>query len=474
MAQNCYRQPPFVTSNDAQNFSIEPSVSNRDRTEPRSSHAVIGIESSINMPQRPERKPFAKVLLALSDQAFVSLNSFVTMMIVAKFCPVNELNVYVLAWSILCFCRVIQERLLAAPYVVFAHQADRENAAFLGSSLTHQFLFSGLNVLLFFALAALFQMKASPEGLGECFAVIALAIAPILLRDHLRAVSCTHFRYGAAALVSGVALILQLAIMFAIHRYGTLTAAGVFAAMGVASFLPSAIWLVLKTEPFTFVPGQVRTDWQTCFVYSRWLVAARFFPSIVNSLLPWMVLWMVSENASGVWGSCMTLANVSMMFVIGCNNLFQPQAVVALQKHGAAAMQRVLEFSAVIFAVALSAVCLVYFFAGEYLLGLAFNQALSQYGLVVTVLSIHVLICSLSMVAGNGLAALEKARGIFAGEFCWSIVTVIAAILLTPEFGLMGTATAICLGSLIAALVEGGWLIFWLKNGRTRLQESIA
>lgn len=416
----------------------------------------------------------SKVVLALSDQAFVSLNSFVTMMVVAKFCSADELTVYVLAWSILCFFRVIEERMLASPYVVFAHQADRENSAFLGSSLVQQVVFSVASCLVFLLLAVLFTSRQSPEGLSTAFAVIAIAIGPILLRDHLRAVSCTHFRYAPAALMSGSALVLQLLIMFLAHRYARLTPNIVFAAMGVASLLPAVVWLALKTEPYTFIRSQFLKDWQVCFSYSRWLVAARFFPNVVNSLLPWLVLWMVSKEASGIWGSCTTLANVSMMFVIGCNNLFQPRAVVALQTTGPTAMRRVLESSAIVFSVALSLVCLVYLFAGERLLALAFNETLSQYGMVVTLLSVHVLICSLSIVAGNGLAAMEKSRGIFAGEFAWSVVTVIAAIALTPPFGLIGTAVAICIGSLTATIVEGGWLIYWLRSDRFVVQESIA
>ena len=69
---------------------------------------------------------------------------------------------------------------------------------------------------------------------------------------------------------------------------------------------------------------------------------------------------------------------------------------------------------------------------------------------------------------------MEKSRGIFVGELFWSIVTVIAVMLLTPEFGLVGAAIAICLGSLAATLIEGGWLLYWLKSKPLVVQEGIA
>lgn len=419
-------------------------------------------------------KSLTEAVLALADQAFVSLNSFVTIMVVAKFCTAGDLNVYVLAWAILNFFRVIQERMLAAPYVVFAHQPDRESSAFLGSSLIQQAFFSVASSVIFIALAAIFNFVGGPEGFSVSLAVIAVALPPILLRDHLRAVSCTHFRYDAAALLSGVAFVLQLMLMYVCHVNSVLNANTVFAAMGIASLLPAVVWMLAKTEPFTFVRAQLRRDWMTCFGYSSWLVAARLFPSAVFSLLPFLVLYMIDEDASGIWGSCMTLANVSMNFVFGCNNLFQPKAVVALQTKGKSAMQHVLGLSAVVFSVVLSMICLVYFFLGDQLLGLAFNQKLAEYGNVVTILSLNVLICSLSIVAGNGLAALEKSRGIFVGEFLFCVATLTAAAILTPEYGLTGTAIAMCVGSVAATLIEGGWLMYWLRSDSFAVGEGIA
>ena len=103
------------------------------------SNQEIGVASeSVN---EPTSRNVSRGLLALFDQAFVSLNNFITFILVAQFCSRDDLNLYVLAWSIFNVFRVIQERGLAAPYFVFAHEKDRQNDTFSGSSLTHQFLF---------------------------------------------------------------------------------------------------------------------------------------------------------------------------------------------------------------------------------------------------------------------------------------------------------------------------------------------
>ena len=374
------------------------------------------------------RRHAVDVVLALADQVFISLTTFVTMILVAKWCGTADLNVYVLAWSVLNFFRVIQERALASAYVVYAHETGRDSVAFLGSSLAHQGLFGVATALAFVVLSAAASIAGGPDGLSTSLLVLAIASPLVLLRDHLRAISCTHFRYGIAVLLSGSALLIQLAVMFAFHQIGQLSAGVVFAAMGVSSLIPSLVWLRLRPQPYQLNRKQLATDWRTTFQYSRWLVAARFFPSVASSLLPWIVLWLINEDAAGIWGGCMTIANVSMMFVTGSNNLFQPRAVRALHRHGKVAMTRILSVSAAFFAAALSAMCLVFFLFGGPLLALAFEPSFASYGIVVAILGLNVLLVSFSMVAGNGMAAMEKPRGIFVGELTWSAVTIAAAI----------------------------------------------
>lgn len=411
--------------------------------------------------------------LALLDQGFVSLNTFVTLILVAKLCGKSAVNLYVLAWSLLNVVRVIQERLIAAPYVVFAHQENRDRQTFLGSSLIQQAAFSFGTLVLFLVLASVVAGNEwlgrpgwleMPGGMAACLLIIAVAGPMILLRDHLRTISCTHFQYPTAVFLSGTALVIQLSLIYGVYAFGWLNAIWVFAAMGFASLLPTMAWFAARPQPFRFNRRQAKSDWNVTFQYSRWLVAARVFPTVASCLLPFIALWMINEDASGAFGSCMTLANVSLIFVYGANNFFQPRAVQAFNTHGSRALCMILVESAVFFGVVLSVLCAVYFLLGDQLLAFLLTDEFVGYGGVVGILGIYGLIVSFSIVAGNGMAALGEPQGLFWGEVAFSFVTVGLAVWLCGFMGITGIAWALVGGACVATVIAGVFFAYLLRQ----------
>ncbi len=409
------------------------------------------------------KKDYLKGLLALVDQAFVSLNNFVTFILVAKFCPDrSDIDLYFLAWSIFNVLRVIQERGLAAPYFVFSHQEERDGRSFLGSSLVHQFCFGVLAAILFAVLASLFSLWQSPLGMAQCCLVLSVSAPFILLRDHLRAVSCAQFRYGMAVFLSAAAMVIQVSLIIGLFFADRLNVFAVFIVMGIASFLPCAFWFWLRPFPFVVLRQRVRADWGTTFQFSKWLVMARFFPTAAMGLLPWFVVWAIDENAAGTLGGCITLANVSNMFVFGANYFFLPKAVRALNQKGAPAMVRVLLQTAFVFGAVLLLLCGIYWFAGDLVLRLAFGESFRGYAGLATVIGLSYWIVSFSTIAGNGMTALNRPQGLFWGELSFGIVALVSGTLLPHYYGLHGAAIAMCLASAAATIVETYGLIRYL------------
>lgn len=405
----------------------------------------------------PKRK-LTQVFFALVDQGFVSLNNFVTFILVSKFCSRDDLNLYVLAWSIFNIFRVIQERGLAAPYFVFAHDKDQQRDSFLGSSLIHQALFAVAVSVLFVGLASMFGWRGSPSGMATCILSLVIASPFILLRDHLRAISCAHFRYGFAVMLSACAMAIQIAIILTAHWQNRLNVSVVFFAMGLSSLIPALLWYMLRPVPIRFDVSRFRPDWSTTYAYSKWLVAARIFPSVAMGVMPWIVMWAVDENAAGTLGGCITLANISNMFVFGANYFFLPRAVKALKDRGQTAMCKVLWETAIVFSIVLTSLCLGYLFLGNWLLVQLFDQSFEGYAILASLIGLSYLIVSYSTIAGNGMTALGNPEGLFWGELAFGIVAILLGTLLTIQFGLIGTAVALCIASLFATVVESWYL----------------
>ena len=425
-------------------------------TEAAGDSSEQNIDAAINSDESPEstRRNLTRGLLALVDQAFVSLNNFITFVIVAQLCDRSDLNLYVLAWSIFNIFRVIQERGLAAPYFVFSHEKHRDLPSLLGSSLVHQALFAVVVGGLFLLMSMLFGFRQQPVGIVGCMLVLVVASPFVLLRDHLRAISCAHFRYGYAVMLSATAMFLQIALILAAYGLGWLDIRIVFAAMGIGSLVACLVWLLNRPEQFRIERSRIAADWRDTFSFSKWLVTARLFPSLAMGLMPWLVMWLIDEDAAGTLGGCITLANISNMFVFGANYFFLPRAVKALNDSGQKAMCRVLLETVVVFSVVLSMLCAVYFILGDWLLVFAFDESFQGYAALSALIGLSYLIVSYSTIAGNGMTALGSPEGLFWGELSFGIVAIVAGALLTYLYGLNGTAFALCFASLCATVVE--------------------
>jgi len=61
------------------------------------------------------------------------------------------------------------------------------------------------------------------------------------------------------------------------------------------------------------------------------------------------------------------------------------------------------------------------------------------------------------------MTALGSPEGLFWGELAFGIVAIIFGTLLSIQFGLIGTAVALCVASLLATVVETRYLFRLLK-----------
>ena len=403
-------------------------------------------------------------VLAVLDQAIASSTNFLTLVLIARLCTDHELGIYALGWSAFCFLKTAQDRTLAAPYLILAHRADRDATTLLGSSLVHQLVFGSLCSVALGLMASVFAWIGEPRELAVLLAVMIAAVPMLLLRDHLRAVFCAHFRYHAALAMNVQVCLLQLGGLGILIWCGWLTVSRAFAILGLASLIPATVWLMSRPQPYRFVRSEILGHWRSSWSYARWLFAARTLGIAGYFLIPWIIVWIISEPAAGIYATCANLVGLSMMFVMGINNFLQPRAILAFQRGGARALRRSLAETAGVFAVILSALCVLYYCAGGWLLARIYGAEFGGHGMVVFVLSISVLFASLALAAGNGLAAIGRPEGNLWGESCRFLVSIVLALVLISRWQLVGAGAALIGGDVLGAIVTAATLMRFLKT----------
>jgi len=142
------------------------------------------------------------------------------------------------------------------------------------------------------------------------------------------------------------------------------------------------------------------------------------------------------------------------MFVTGANNMFLPRTVHELHHRGMRSMLNTVgEALTVIFSV-LTCVSIIFWFFGGTLLSI-YGDRFKDFAVLAFLLSVSTLAVSVSTIFGNGLTALRRSRDFFWGEVSCCVVSIVAAVLLIPIYGLNGAAFSQILGGLTATVVTG-------------------
>lgn len=395
-----------------------------------------------------------KVAFALFDQVIVSGTNFITLVLVANFTTQKEVGLFHLAWTLVGFSRTLQERMISAPYMVFVHDPKTNIKRLLGSSLMHQVLFALVVCTILLCFSLLSRYTELGKEMGQLCLVLMFSLPFILLRDHIRAICSAKYQYHITILIDISVAIIQIGGILLLVNANLLTLPGIAAVLGLACLIPAVFWVTLRSASYTAKLKYAGPDWTKNWQFSRWLVAARCFGMAGFYAVPWIVVFLMDQASAGIFATASGLVGLSLMFIMGTNNFFQPRAVIALQQHGAQAMQRVVVQTMLTWGLALLAVVVAFYLAGGWFLGTIYGSDYQGYGLVVVWLSLSILTVSPSIACGNGLAALNQPKAYLLGEICYCLVAVASAFILIPIYGLNGAGVALSLAGITASAVS--------------------
>jgi O-antigen/teichoic acid export membrane protein len=404
--------------------------------------------------------------LALSDQAVVSGMSFLTTVIIGRFSTPDELGLFSFGTTVLLSTLAVQETLVTTPYMIQVHHPIGSPAEDSGAALAHSLLLSAIaSILLALAALCLGGFQAEP-ALAMILWTLAAIMPFALLREFGRRYAFVHLRVAQVLTLDVITAAIMLSGLGWLAWSNDMSSTSAYTSLGVASGLTAILWFYLDRDGFTIRSGQVWVKLRKSWRVGRWLFAAHCALAFQGVVGYWLLAWLVSTAAPGVFAASMTLVSSSNLLVLGLGNVLGPRAVLAW-KQGDAILLRQCARDSVLLAVPMIAfVGLVYFF-GEDIMRLLFHgESYEGQGHAMVVLAVALLAAAVGGPAANALASMECAAEIFWTTLVASFIAIFAMWGLILKWELLGAAYGFLAGNMAGGV--GRWIAVFLVIRRRR------
>jgi len=403
---------------------------------------------------RREIRAASHEILSLFDQAIVSATAFATAVIIGRMTSPDELGFYYSTLTAILIVIGIQDQVVAVPYMFYAKRFQGEShAKYAGSVWLHHLALTLVTVLVLLGAIGFFSAKGSTAILPGLWALVGAAPL-ILLREDLRRFTFADLHLGTAIAVDITVSIAQLSGLLLLGYLGKLTLFSIFSVMGGACALAAVVWLLIDRPRLEFSAERCQSDWKHNWAFGKWALRGHLLNSTTPYLMIWLVNVAVSPAAAGLLGACTSLIGITRVIQAGVSNVLTTQASCAFTSGGWSALRRLLWRNTVFLALTLGSACLLFIVTGDRLAVLVFGSLGRGSGPILIVLALGMLCSSFSVVVGNGLWAIDRARSnFFADIFCAAGMLGVAAVAVVP-FGALGAALAVFAGNGLAMVVR--------------------
>jgi O-antigen/teichoic acid export membrane protein len=400
---------------------------------------------------RPREILRSRGMVSLFDQGIVSLANFLTGALVGRSCPKEELGLYSLGFSVLLFCTGIQSAVISVPYTIYSPQvAERERAAYSGSSLVHQLVLSSLAAAVVGGGALVLGVAGQPS-VAALLAMVAVALPFPLVREYGRQLLFARLRFPSALALDGAVAGLQLALLLSLRRLGLLSARSAYAAVAAACgagvlLAAMAAWRWFQIRRERVLPD-LRANWAT----GRWALTGGMVGIASYQLYPWFLAATRGTAEAGALAACTGVTVIANPILIALGNLLVPKTAHAFARGGVPALGRVVRQGTLALAGVMAVVTPAMLVGGRPLLGLVYGDRYLAYGLTVGLLSLSQAVDVVAVPAACALYAMGKPSAAVKGNAIALAVTVTLGLPFVHLLGPLGVATGLVLGNGLSA-----------------------
>lgn len=406
-------------------------------------------------------------VMALADQVVISGTSFVSTVLIGRWCLPSELGVYSMGISLLVGFISIQDPLVTVPYAVARHKQARgmpqEQA---GDTLALCCLISALAFVLLGVAGIGLSMTGVMPGVVHMIAILAVVVPFALLREFSR-----QFAFAHLAMVQPLILDLSVAAVqmlgFGWLKWtGRLSATTACAVIGMACALGSAGWLYFARARFVVLRDRLLVTLRQNWRFGKWLFATQLAAALKGYLIYWLLALVGGMTATGVYAACMTIALIANPLVLALGNILTPRAALALAEGGKSKLWRESMWDTLLLGALMTVIYSAVLYGGEDVIRLVFpHQYYEGHGQTVAVLALALLASALGMPSASALTSLERPHAVFLTGFCGAVVTLVLTLCLVKEHGVLGAGCGVLAGSIVASL--GRWAALFAVVARS-------
>ena len=399
--------------------------------------------------------------LALFDQLIAGGANFVTILMLGRLAGAYDLGVFALVMTVYQLILAIQELLITVPYTIFgARLRGVRHLQYSGFALCQSTAWAvAVGTLLAIVAASLFLVRGD-EMLTWVVAAFAL-VAPLwLLREFGRRYLFAHMQVGRVVAMSVAASTTQIIALGFFAYTGSLSAGTALCAIGFGSGLAAFGWLWLSRRAFHL--NYVRSHYflQKSWVLGRWVLASEATAVLASSVIPWFIVFLLGPAAAGIFAACDSILRFANPVIIAIRNVVTSKVSIDYSNGGRSAIRPTIWKAGAFLILFQSAFFILLAVAGEPILRRLFGEAYAAYWPVLVVLGLNQLVVRISLAPGRALLVVNRVSIFLWAEVTGFVISLVAATILTPRYGVLGGALALVAGNLLlVAWIVGAYFV---------------
>lgn len=392
-----------------------------------------------------------KGYLTLIDQGVFSIANFLTGVIIGRVCTKEQFGLYILGLTIVTFIMEVQGHIINTPYMIFSPRLKGdEHRRYTGSTMIHQFMLSGLIMLLLAMVIVLVPSDILPNEFDTILLTLIGVISLILLREYTRRVSFANLQMKTALILDTSVSIIQIGGLLALAYFGLLTPSTAYLIIGFACGTISLIWVFNIRKDLLIKINHSFTDLKQNWRAGKWIFASGLLWSIAFYLYPWVLVSFHGPEANGILGACQAVVALFNPVFLGMQNFFTPKIAHSFAEGGISYLRNYTKKATGVFTAIMTLCALFLILFGDFLTTSFYGEKYSGNGLVVSVLALNLLSLALAFSYSRALYAVEKTVVDFKINIIPMVLLFTAGIWLVKEFGPLGTALGLLAGNFIA------------------------